>query len=139
MERLCDSCGTPYVAVRAHSRFCSTRCRVAAAAKRARDGEAPAPQPAMAPVAEPAEGDGPVTAATRAELRAAGRLDCSAGQKALALAALIDAPPHGTFGSVAGWSKEHGAAMAAALVDVKPAQRSTLDEIKARRDAKRGA
>jgi hypothetical protein len=146
--RDCDQCGNPYVARRQSSRYCGSDCRVAAH-RQAKRGDDVAPKPKPKPAPEPVDAPvppeptpeptpGAVRAATLAELERAGRVDTPAGQTALALAELIDAPPPLTWSSVAGWAREHRASLAEALRDVKPAAaRSTLDEIKARRDAKR--
>ena len=133
MERTCDICGTTYLARRATSRYCSGACR----AKASRKGPPPAP---VTRIAAPSAVGG-IEAATLDELTAAGRVGSSAGQRALALARLLDAPPQGSLGAVAGWAREHGSAMATALAGAVTASatRSALDEIKARRDAKRGA
>jgi hypothetical protein len=146
MERSCDVCGATYTAQRRTSRFCGGTCRMRALrGNEPRKPKAPKPAPKPAPVAvdEPDHRWGrrsDVQDATRAELEAAGRLDSAAGRKALALADLIDNPPPLTWSSIAGWSREHGAAMAAALAGAEVATtRSTLDEIRARRDAKRHA
>jgi hypothetical protein len=131
MERACDMCGVTYAAKRPSSRYCGPTCR-----QRAR--RAGAARPVADPVAiRPVVGG--VADATRVELAAAGRLESSAGQRALVLAVLLDERPLGSYGSLAGWSREHGAAMAEALRDAQAARPalSAADEIRARRDAKR--
>jgi hypothetical protein len=131
MERACDYCGRTYVAKRASSRFCTPSHRAMA---HKRGMKAPPPEPV---VIRPVIGG--VVDATRAELVKAGRLESSAGQRALVLAGLLDDPPQGTYGSLAGWSKEHGSAMAEALRDAVEVRQvlSVADEMRARRDAKR--
>lgn len=138
MQRTCDNCATSYEARRATSRYCSGACRTQAG-RRAAGGKPVAklvPPPAAAEVREV----GPIESASTSELAAAGRLTSSAGQRALALARLLDAPPAGTLGAVAGWSREHGAAMASALVNVEQRQaKSALELAREKRDAKRHA
>jgi hypothetical protein len=105
------------------------------------------PTPVVVPVEQVAVAPGQwtprrtaLTDATLAELVAAERQNSAAGQKALALAELIDNPPPMTWSSIAGWSREHGAAMAEALrVENVPQATSLADQLKARRDARRGA
>ena len=129
MERACDVCGQTYTAKRPASRYCGSTCRQRS--RRAGTAEPAAPvhiRPMVSGVAD----------ATRAELVAAGRLHSSAGQRAMVLAELIDARPQGSFNSLAAWSREHGAAMEQALKSASSAT-SSLDELKARRSAKRGA
>jgi hypothetical protein len=82
-----------------------------------------------------ADGDS-VTDATRAELESAGRQDTSLGRSALALAARIDTNLD-TGSALASAVRALGETMAAALKGAEPA--SSLDELKARRRAKRGA
>lgn len=125
--RNCDMCGRPYEAKSARSRFCSDLCRV----RRSR-GAAPPPS------AE--EPESPLVKATRAELAAAGK-ECSAlGQLALAVAARLATVQ--TTAGVASLSRELRAVVAVA-VGPTPTQRPApgagdeIDELKARRDAKR--
>ena len=154
MLRDCDQCGNPYVARRKSSRYCGSDCRVAAhrQAKRGDAAPKPKPKPAPEPIDVPAPPGlapgrvgsaepppGAVRAATLAELERAGRVDTPAGQTALALAELIDAPPPLTWSSVAGWAREHRASMADALKGAdEPKVMSPTDMLKARRDAKFG-
>lgn len=136
MDRPCDVCGTVYTARRSTSRYCSSGCRVIATRKGV------AVSRAVEPVADKAVGIpiSGVEMATLAELQAAGRVDSAAGQKALTLARLIDTPPPMTHSSIAGWSREHGAAMAVALKDARPvASKSRLELVREARNAKRGA
>jgi hypothetical protein len=132
VTRKCDSCHQPYEAKRAASRYCSATCRVRAN----RNGQAKKNNP---PVAIVKSRRTSVEAATLAELEAAGRVESAAGQQALALAALID-DPQGAFSAVAGWAREHRAALAEALRTDQVVQSTSLaDQLKARRDARRGA
>src|SRR5690349_10856390 len=84
MERPCDSCGTVYVAKRATSKYCSTRCRTRAS----RGGEV---IEFATKSSEPTEA-GPTELAARRELEAAGRLETTLGQACLALARRLDMP-----------------------------------------------
>jgi hypothetical protein len=152
MTRNCDDCRKPYEAKKVTSRFCSATCRVRTnraskrtakpAPKRVKQPPAPVVAPVEPVAVEPQQWirRTALTDATLAELVAAGRQNSAAGQKALALAELIDNPPPLTWSSIAGWSREHGAAMAEALrVENVPQAASLADQLKARRDAKRGA
>ena len=147
MRRACDVCGIDYEAQRVSSRYCSGRCRTRATRK----GLANAPAavvpirqvPASAGAAIPAvssSGPGPIESATMAELAAVDRTQCAAGQRALMLARLLDTPPPMSLSSVAGWSREHGASLAAATGDAdRPRVKSALDLARERRDAQRHA
>lgn len=138
MKRQCDVCGTPYEAKRATSRYCSARCRTTATRK----GQAKAKGAVVTPIRVPRPADevGPIEAATLAELDAVGRSSTSAGRRALMLARLLDDPPPIALSSIAGWSREHGAAIAAATVGVdQPRPKTALDLARERRDAKRHA
>lgn len=133
MQRDCDVCGTTYEAKRASSRYCSSVCRTRASRK----GIAgPAPVVELTPAAPRPSGG--VTEATVAELSAVGAMESSAGRRALVLAGLLDDPPPMSLGAVAGWSREHGAAMVQALASGTGVV-SAVDELRARRRAKRGA
>lgn len=121
MTRSCDSCGTSYEAKRATSRYCSALCRTRAS----RAGAAKA-----APVAD---GSGALVAAVARELEAAGRMDCSAGQRALHLAGLLAAPTADSGSSKAALDKQLAAAMTQALDGVKR-KADPLDELRERRE-----
>ena len=130
MQRPCDSCGREYEAKRPRSRFCGATCRQRAA-------RAPAPVPhqkavATAPLTTPLTGLADVT---RREMEAAGRLNTTLGQQAVALAARIESPME-TGASVASLSRELRAVMAEAMQGVAVA-RDPMDELRARRDLKR--
>lgn len=143
MQRNCDVCGVAYEAKRATSRYCSPRHRTQAARKGASKprGSAPVVVPIRAAASsEPSDGPGPIESATLAELGAVDRVTTSAGQRALMLAHLLDNPPPLSLSSVAGWSREHGAALAAATAGVdQPRPKSALDLARERRDAQRHA
>jgi hypothetical protein len=70
-----------------------------------------------------------------AELQAAGRLDSSAGQAAVALARRIDDGAESSAG-LAALTREMRAAMAEALARAE-ASGDALDELRARREARR--
>jgi hypothetical protein len=127
MMRNCDSCGTAYIAQRSTSRFCSSVCR-------RRNGGAPAPP---RPPQARSEASAALLAVTRAELQAAGMLKSVLGQAALKLAEALGNPDE-TAGGVAALSRELRATMAAVL-QCAPAARDPLDELKQRRDRKRGS
>lgn len=80
---------------------------------------------------------GKVEAATRATLESAGRLDTVAGAAALALAEILDSGGQ-SGSSAAALVKELRATIAEALEGVRTTS-SLVDELRARRDAKRGA
>lgn len=123
----CDLCGTPYQAKRA-SRYCSPACRSQASA--ARVGRKVVPT-------EPVVVESSVAAAVRAELQAVGRLDTVAGQAALTLAARVDAQAE-TGAALAALVKQLHATMATATADASESL-DVLDELRARREARRGA
>ena len=131
MSRECDFCGCAYTARRATSRFCGDTCGKRAQRARA----AGTPLRASTPDDREASPSGLERAVTR-ELEAAGRLQSVAGQVALELAYRV-ASPHETGAAVAALARQLGATMTAALAGVAPAA-DPLDEIRARRDLKRG-
>ena len=131
MTRQCDSCGTTYEPKRSNSRYCSGRCRTRAS-RSGRNGARVVP---LAPVVAEVP-VGSVVDATRAELEAAGRAESPMGMAALALAARIDSQQD-TGSGLAAAVRALGETLAAALKGAEAA--STLDELKARRRAKRGA
>lgn len=80
----------------------------------------------------------PLVAKLIRELTEAERLDTGVGEHALFLARRMVAATRDTGSAVASLSKEYRAARDEALKGAQPA-RSGLDELRARRDAKRGA
>jgi hypothetical protein len=52
---------------------------------------------------------------------------------------MMDAPPFGTFGSVAGWAREHGAAMSTAVASAPAQESDPIDELDRKRAQRRGA
>jgi hypothetical protein len=119
--RNCDTCGHPYEAKSVRSRFCSDLCRV-----RKSRGAAPTPNAESL--------DNPLVNATRRELEAAGKLDSALGQLALVLAARMSTA-HTTAG-LATLSKELSR-VAAKAIGSTPGTGDDVDELRARRDAKR--
>lgn len=121
MQRSCAVCGRDYEAKRKDSITCSATCR-----SNRRNG---------ASITNPV--DSPLVKATRAELEAAGKLDTRHGQQALVLAARMS-----TGSGVGPLSKELDRVMAAAT-GIAPSttpgagQGDDVDELRARRDAKR--
>lgn len=126
--RPCDVCGQPYTAKRPSSRYCGDTCRQRA--RRAGISNEP-PTVTLGGV------DGPVAAATAAALEATGMLDSPIGQSTVALARRMDANAD-TGAGLASLSRELRAALAEALADVTVAA-DPLDELRARREARRGA
>ena len=129
MRRDCDRCGSTYDAQRPSSRFCSARCRVAAG--KARKDGLPESVAVISPASPIATG---LADATRRELEAAGRVDTSLGQAALALAARIDQGSD-TGSALAAVAKELRATMVQAL-DGADVEADLIDELRARRVAR---
>ena len=127
-ERACDVCQKPYLAKRPNSRYCSDTCR-----KRSQRRGAAGTIEVVAPTDRPPS----VAATVRAELSAVGRLDTTAGAAAMALAVRIDAQAE-TGAGVAALVKQLHATMTVATADVQVAV-DPLDELRARREARRGA
>jgi len=130
MVRSCDVCGSSYVAKRATSKYCKPACRM----KASRAGVSAPVSVAAHPVDVEVAG---LILAVRRELDEAGRLDSALGQAALELARNIGSPTS-TGAGVASLVKQLRETMVDAL---KGAEKSAdvLDEIRARRDAKRAA
>jgi hypothetical protein len=124
--RPCDHCGKPYTAQRSTSRYCSDLCR-------RRHGRA------AAGAAEVTLLPGAVTAATRRELVAGGRLESALGQVAMVLAQHIDSTTTATVRSLAALCKAHREVMAEAekSLPVRSPKGDILDQLRARRDVKR--
>ena len=121
MRRACDMCGRDYEAKRSDSRTCGSTCRN----NKARGADR------VGPV------DSPLVRATHAELEAAGKLNTRHGQQALVLAARMS-----TGTGVGPLSKELDRVMAAAIgftpvATPAPGAGDDVDELRARRDAKR--
>lgn len=128
-DRTCDVCGAVYEAKRPNSKYCSPTCR-----KRASRG-APTAEVVTLPSSKPESG--PIETATRAELEAVDRLGSVFGQTALALARKLDTG-RDTGAAMASLAKQLESTMSSATEGVTAAA-DPLDELRARRDAKRNA
>lgn len=141
MRITCAACSTDFDARSSRARFCSAKCRYDAHYRRTKLGlpegptapESPKPKRTRKPKAE-AVPTGTLGAVV-AELTAAGRLDSSAGQAAVALARRIDDGAESSSG-LASLTREMRAAMAEALSRAE-ATGDALDELRARREARR--
>ena len=139
-EVRCD-CGNTFTATNPRARFCSSKCRTRASREgRVRGNVRAVTRGGLQPIGvvplAPAAELGHVADAARAELEAAGRQDTALGRSALALAARIDTGLD-TGSALASAVRGLTETIAAALKGAEPA--SSLDELKARRRAKRGA
>lgn len=132
MQRNCIQCGKPFEGQRVTAKYCSATCRV----YRSRSG----PPPARPAVTVQVVSDRPVSGlfdSVHAELEVLGKVDTVDGQHALELANRIVSAP-GMNTGVAALSKE----LSRVLGEVRggsSAVLNPLDELKARRDAKRRA
>lgn len=133
MTRNCDFCGRSYQAIRETSKFCQPKCRVYNANAK-KNPKAPKPQPSREPVLE--SGDVSLVEVTRVTLEEADRLNTVAGQQALRIAQAMSGRETGA--GIAALSKALSTVMSEALEDV-PAMADSLDELKARREARRHA
>lgn len=139
MEATCARCAQPFSAASKRARFCSVKCRTQATRARAAgqpESLAPA-KPKRASKAKPEAVPTGTLGAVMAELQAAGRLDSSAGQAAVALARRIDDGAESSAG-LAALTREMRAAMAEALSRAE-ATGDALDELRARREARRAS
>lgn len=150
---VCPVCSGEFEAKRSTAVYCSAACRQrghraggtdAVKAKRS-DGPAvvvlggPGFREAVIPRPSPPAGSvRSVAAVTERTLLDADRLDTVLGQQALALAMRLDLSAADTGSAVASLSKELRAVLAEALAGVKT-RTSALDELRERRDRKRGA
>ncbi len=131
MDRECAFCGLQYVARRATSRFCGGTCQKRAERARAAGMRLPA--------ANLDDHDAPpslLVEAVSRELDEVGRLGSVGGQAAVVLAERI-ASRRETGAATAALAKQLSATMTWALGGVAKAA-DPLDEIRARRDRKRG-
>lgn len=124
MRRTCDVCGGDFEAKRKDAKTCSATCR---SNKRN-----------MVPPADPGEvGGNSLVKATTAELAAAGKVDTMLGQLAISLAGRMS----GTTTGLAALSRELRSVIDAALGTKtgggKTQTSDGIDELRARRDAKR--
>lgn len=121
------TCGKPYIAERARSKYCSVKCRTAATRARQRGEVESAPD-------APATSNAGLVSVVERVLVEADRLDTVAGQMAVQLAKSASTPG-ATPSAVAAATRELRAVMDEALRGVAVAS-DPLDEVKARRDAK---
>lgn len=137
MEAICARCAQPFSAASKRARFCSVKCRTQATRARAA-GQPESLTPAKPKRIVKAKPEAVTTGALGAvldELQAAGRLQSSAGQAAVALARRIDDGAESSAG-LAALTREMRAAMAEALSRAE-ATGDALDELRARREARR--
>lgn len=130
MERSCAVCGKGFTAQRSTARYCGSGCRARASqGAEVRDHPAKSHQPAPTTAG--------LTDLTRRELDAAGRLDTARGAAVLLLAGRLDANQD-TGSAVAALHRQWDAALTAATADARQAL-SPMDELRLRREARRGA
>ncbi|MFJ9114471.1 hypothetical protein ACIRJO_02865 [Streptomyces sp. NPDC102394] len=134
MQKRCGGCDKPFEAKRKTAKFCSDRCRMRVHRKPT-EPEQPAPVASPTPAEREGDADSLIQAA-RAELQAAGRLQTAAGRAVLALARRIDANAAETGSSLAAMVREFRAALADALRGAGETG-DPVDELRARRDRKR--
>ena len=135
MRKACDSCGVAFEAKRPAAKYCGERCRKRA--QRRPGGVKAKTRAGALPVAALPVGshEGPLAAATLAELEQAGRADTAAGNAALALARRIDSGITETGSSLAAMVREHRATLAEAVRNAAVAA-DPLDELRSRRERK---
>ena len=126
----CLICDKPFRANRPQAKYCGDTCR-----KRAQRG-VPALRQVKAPISAVYTEGGDLVSAVTAELEVAGRRSSALGIQAILPARYVQ-EDNGTA-SVA-LSRELRAVMAAALQNAPTGEVDPLDELKARRDAKRAA
>jgi hypothetical protein len=122
-------CGRAYEAKRSTSKYCGSGCRV----RKTRQPGDKAKVAALPRVAPALSG---LLATTTSELAAAGRLETTIGQQAVALALRIETSFGDTGSSVAALHKELRAVMEQALAGAERAV-DPVDELKAWRDRRR--
>ena len=135
MTATCARCASDFETARRSARWCSDRCRTAAARARKAGKPETSAKPKRrkpTPVAEPDHG---VTPAVIRELEAAGRADTSAGRTAIALARRLDDGAESSAG-MAALTRELSARMAEATASVE-SEGDGIDELRARREARR--
>ena len=124
MQRMCDVCGSEFEAKRKDAKTCSATCR---SNKR---NQVPAPDPDEV-------GQNSLVKATKTELEAAGKVDTMLGQLAISLAGRMS----GTTTGLAALSRELRSVTDAAIgMKAKggtDAKADGIDELRARRDAKK--
>lgn len=131
MERTCQRCGKAFTAG-PRALYCGSTCRARASEDRRSGTTSP-------PAAMPQRGSSGQALAdrVRAELDAAGRLGTTAGETALLLARRLEAGDD-AGSAVASLARQLLATMSEALRDSQQAA-DVVDELSARRDARRGA
>lgn len=127
MQRICKGCGNAFEAKSKAALSCSSTCR----SRKARGSTA---------AAQPEISENSLVTATKRELEAAGKFDTMLGQQAIALAARMSGTE--TVAGIASLSRELRTVMAAAIGAAPAAppaagQGDEVDELRARRDAKR--
>lgn len=136
MEMVCQAprCGCTFEAKRKTAKYCSRKCSMRANRARAR-GDVPAAEPGRP------QAQSRLEEVTRSELAAVRRVETSAGQAALVLAARIDAGGAETGSALASMVREHAAAMDRALAGVAPRDPvgARQDEVARRREQHAGA
>jgi hypothetical protein len=131
--RNCVICQRPFKAQRPQARFCGSTCRVRAH----RLPGAVVPMKAQTPdVSQMGHLEDDLVAAVKAELAAAGCDGSSLGAQAIQLARRMAPGTFDTGSAYASLSKELRSVMAQAMAGATQAA-DPLDELKARRDAKR--
>lgn len=138
MEATCARCAATFSPASRRARFCSVKCRTQATRARAKgepESRAIPAKPKRSPKAKAEAVPTGTLGAVVGELQAAGRLDSSAGQAAVALARRIDDGAESSAG-LAALTRELRAAMAEALSRAE-ATGDALDELRARREARR--
>lgn len=138
MDRECARCGQTFQTRRPEARFCSGRCRNSAQRARAK-GQPERDPKAATPAGEPAETFkvAGTLAAVVAELTAAGVLESSTGQVAVALARRIDKGAESSAG-LAALSRELRSAMSDAGRS-SGAPMSLVDDLRKRREKRLSA
>lgn len=134
MERTCQRCGKAFTAG-PRALYCGSTCRARASEDR-RSGTA-SPPAAAAPRPQSEPSGQALADRVRAELDAAGRLGTTAGETALLLARRLEAGDD-AGSAVASLARQLLATMSEALRDSQQAA-DVVDELSARRDARRGA
>jgi hypothetical protein len=133
MQRACESCGRSYEAKTKRSRFCQDqRCVRERARGRKRVQRHPPATVVELRAAKKEPLPSSVTAATVAELDAAGRVGSALGQAALALARRLDESSADTGSSVASMVKELRATITEAVRSGQGAA-DPVDELRERR------
>jgi len=134
MQRSCTICGLSYTASRPNAQYCGDTCRKRAERQKKTNGpliSSPVSQETASELA-----DSPLVRVVARELSEVDRLDTVAGQVAFELAIRV-ANRREMGSAVASLSKQLNEAMDRAMAGVAVAA-DPLDEIRARRDRKRG-